>query len=75
VLIFTSVITTKRTEIMTTIEIATDLTSNETNVKVNTLEELNKMITLVGEYNLFIWVGTWMTVGEFKGSNDLNELF
>ena len=40
---------------MKTLELATDLTSNETNVTVSSNDEFNKMIKLVGKYNLYMF--------------------
>ena len=62
---------------MTTLEIATDLTSNETNVKVSSFDELMKIAKLVGKYDLYIstpW--GWELLGSYEDmGNNLNELF
>ena len=60
------------------VTLATNLSTNETTVKVSSMEELVRMIKLVGEYNLFVWApfNEWMTVGEWTSNgNDLNGLF
>jgi hypothetical protein len=62
---------------MKTLELATDLTSNETNVTVSSNDEFNKMIKLVGKYNLYmITPFGWELVGTFEDmGNNLNDLF
>jgi len=61
------------------IEIATDLAANNTNVKVNTVEELQKFIKFAGgKYNVYVWVtgfNEWMTIAEFLNSNEIEVLF
>ncbi len=58
-------------------QVATDLSSNETNVTVSSYDELMKMTKLVGKYELYIYTPIgWETVGSFEDmGNDLKELF
>ncbi len=62
---------------MKTLELATDLTSNDTNVTVSSNDEFNKMIKLVGKYNVYMSTPFgWETVGSFEDmGNSLNDLF
>jgi hypothetical protein len=64
---------------MKTLEIATDLKDNTTNVIVNNIDELKKFIKFAGgEYNVFAWVdglNEWMTIAEFTNANELEDIF
>jgi len=62
---------------MTQIELATDLRSNKTNVTVSSIDELNKMIKLVGKYDLYINTPFgWEIAGSYEDyGNNLNDLF
>ena len=64
---------------MESLEIATDLKDNSTNVTVNSLAELEKFIKFAGgKYNVFAWVqgiNEWMTIADFTNSNELADIF
>jgi len=61
---------------MTTLQIATDLRNDETNVIVNSVDELNKFAKFFGSNSFYIWtVFGWMTLNEWLSSNKIEDLF
>ena len=62
-----------KSDTMTLVEIATDLSTNETNIKV-TQPEFEK-IAILTKGDFYIWVGSWVTYNQFFTSNSIADLF